>query len=162
MGPMRPVRGLARAILGGLFVAAGSHGLLNPGRHEAAAAPLADQLAPLLKRIDPRIPTETRTLVRINGAVQVGAGLMLASGTAPRPAAALLAATLIPTTVAQHPFWRAQSVEIRRAEQVQFAKNMGLLAGLILAAADTGGSPSLGWRTKHAVKAARKKMTGHS
>jgi hypothetical protein len=57
---------------------------------------------------------------------------------------------------------------MRRAEQVQFAKNLGLLAGLLLAAADTAGSPSLRWRSEHAVrhakramKHAKKKVTSH-
>lgn len=155
---MRPVRGLARALLGSLFIVAGSQALLRPGRYTAQAEPLADQIAPLLNVIDKRIPTEAKSLVRLNGAVQVGAGVMLATGTAPRPAAAVLAGTLLPATVVAHPFWKVQNVTVRRAEQVQFAKNLGLLAGLLLAAADTAGSPSLRWRTKRAVKDARKHL----
>lgn len=150
---------MARALLGGLFIAAGSQALLRPGRFEAQVAPFADQLAPLLKRIDDRIPTEAKTLVQINGAVQVGAGVLLATGTAPRPAAALLAGTLIPATVVGHPFWKIENKTVRHAEQVQFAKNLGLLAGLLLAAADTAGNPSLRWRTERAVKKAREKVT---
>lgn len=153
---MRPVRGLARALLGGLFIAAGSQALLRPGKYEAQAEPFADQVAPLLNKIDKRLPTEARDLVRINGAVQVGAGLLLASGTAPRPAAAVLAGTLIPATVIGHPFWKIQNKAVRQAEQVQFAKNLGLLAGLMLAAADTAGQPGLRWRTEHAVRHAKK------
>ena len=155
---MRPVRGLARALLGGLFIAAGSQAVLRPGRYLAQAQPLAEQVAPLLNMIDKRIPTDTSSLVRMNGAVQVGAGLLLATSTAPRPAAAVLAATLVPATVAGHPFWKVQNVTARRAEQVQFAKNLGLLAGLMLAAADTAGSPGLKWRARHAVKEARKRI----
>ncbi len=158
---MRPVRGLARALLGGLFIAAGSQALLRPGRYAAQAEPLADQIAPMLKRIDPRLPTEPETLVRINAAVQVGAGVLLATGTAPRPAAAVLAGTLLPATFVGHPFWKVQNVAMRRAEQVQFAKNLGLLAGLLLAAADTAGSPSLRWRAERVVKQAKKKVTSH-
>jgi putative oxidoreductase len=153
---MRPVRGLARALLGGLFVAAGSQALLRPGRYAAQAEPFADKVAPLLNQIDERIPTEAKTLVQINGAVQVGAGLLLATGTAPRPAAALLAGTLIPATFVGHPFWKIENRAVRQAEQVQFAKNLGLLAGLLLAAADTAGNPSLRWRTERAVKQAER------
>lgn len=160
---MRPVRGLARAILGGLFIAAGGQAVLRPGRYAAQAEPLADQVAPLLNKIDKRIPTDPASLVRINGAVQVGAGLMLATSTAPRPAAGILAATLVPATVAGHPFWKIQNSSVRRAEQVQFAKNLGLLSGLLLAAADTAGSPSLRWRAGRAAKDARKHLShaGH-
>ena len=155
---MRPVRGLARAVLGGLFIAAGSQALLRPGRYAAQAEPFAEQVAPLLKKIDERIPTEAKSLVQINGAVQVGAGLLLATSTAPRPAAALLAGTLVPATFVGHPFWKIQNKAVRQAEQMQFAKNLGLLAGLLLAAADTAGSPSLRWRTEHAVKHAERKV----
>jgi putative oxidoreductase len=154
---MRPVRGLARALLGGLFVVAGGQALLRPGRFQAQVEPFADQVAPLLNKLDDRIPTEARTLVQFNGAVQLGAGLMLATGTAPRPAAALLAGTLVPTTVVGHPFWKIDNKAVRRAEQIQFAKNLGLLGGLLLAAADTAGSPSLGWRARRVAKQAKKK-----
>lgn len=149
-------------LLGGLFVAAGSQALLRPGRFAAQAEPLADQVAPLLNKIDPRLPTEAKALVQINGAVQVGAGLLLATSTAPRPAAAVLAGTLLPATLVGHPFWKVQNVAARRAEQIQFAKNLGLLGGLLLAAADTAGSPSLRWRAGHAVQHAKKKVREHT
>jgi putative oxidoreductase len=153
---MRPVRGLARALLGGLFIAAGSQTLLRPGRYVAQVEPFADQVAPLLKKIDDRIPTDAKTLVQINGAVHLGAGLLLATSTAPRAAAALLAATLVPVTAVGHPFWKIENRAVRQAEQVQFAKNLGLLAGLLLAAADTAGNPSLRWRAERAVKHAER------
>ncbi len=149
-------------------MAAGSQALLRPGRYAAAAEPLAEQIAPMLKRLDSRLPTNAEALVRINGAIQVGAGVLLATSTAPRPAAAVLAGTLVPTTLVGHPFWKVQNVAMRRAEQMQFAKNLGLFAGLLLAAADTAGSPGLRWRAEHAakhaeraMKQAKKKVTRH-
>lgn len=145
--------------MGGLFIAAGAQALLKPGRYAAKAAPLAEQVAPLLRKVDQRLPTEAKTLVQINGAVQLGAGLMLATGTAPRPAAAILAGTLLPATLVGHPFWKISNPMVKRVEQVHFAKNLGLLGGLLLAAADTAGSPSIGWRTKHALDQARRKVT---
>jgi len=134
----------------------GGQALLRPGRYAAQVEPFAHKVAPLLKQIDERIPTDAKTLVQINGAVQVGAGLLLATGMAPRPAATLLAGTLIPTTFVGHPFWKIENRAVRQAEQVQFAKNLGLLGGLLLAAADTAGNPSLRWRTEHAVKHAER------
>lgn len=145
--------------MGGIFIAAGAQALLKPGRYAAQAAPLADQVAPLIEKVDPRLPTEAKTLVQVNAAVQVGAGLLLATGTAPRPAAALLAGTLVPATIVGHPFWKISNPSVKRAEQIQFAKNLGLLGGLLLAAADTAGSPSIGWRTRHALQSAKKKVT---
>lgn len=156
---MRPVRGIARVLLGGLFIAAGAQAVMHPKRFVPHAEPVADQIAPMLQRLHSSLPTETRSLVQLNGAVQLGAGLLLATGTAPRPAAAVLAGTLIPATVANHPFWKASDPLGRRLEAVQFAKNLGLLAGLLLAAADTAGSPSLKWRTERALRNARKRVS---
>lgn len=159
---MRPVRGVARALLGGLFIASGVQALLKPDRYAAQAEPLAESVAPLLEAVDPRLPTEPKTLVRVNAGVQVVAGAMLATGTAPRPAAAVLAGTLIPATFVGHPFWEMTTPAARHNELVHFAKNLGLLAGLLLAAADTAGSPSLHWRANRAVhdvqKTARKSI----
>lgn len=145
---MTPVRSIARALLGGVFIAAGAQAILKPARYADRAQPLADQLAPLITKVDERLPTNTEALVRINGAAQVGGGLLLATGTAPRPAAALLAGTLVPATVVNHPFWNAQTSTQRERELVGFAKNMAILGGLMLAAADTAGSPSVGWRVR--------------
>lgn len=145
-------------LLGGLFVAAGAQAVLAPKKYASRAEPLTDQLAPLLEKVHPSLPTEPVRLVQINGAVQLGAGLLLATGTAPRPAAAVLAGTLLPATLANHPFWRVSNAALRRAEQVQFAKNLGLLGGLLLAAADTAGSPSLTWRAQHALRKAQKRV----
>jgi uncharacterized membrane protein YphA (DoxX/SURF4 family) len=146
-------------MLGGLFIAAGARAILQPKRYADQAEPLAEQVGPLLKMIDSRVPTEAKSLVQINGAVQLGAGLLLATGTAPRPAAAVLAGTLIPATVVNYPFWSMPRGDPRREAQLQFAKNLGLLAGLLLAAVDTAGSPSIGWRTQRALRNAKKKVT---
>jgi putative oxidoreductase len=154
---MKPVRGLARTLLGGIFVAAGMHTLLHSKRYAVRAEPLTDQIAPLLRKVHPAVPTEAIRLVQVNAAVQLGAGLLLATGTAPRPAAAVLAGTLIPSTIVNHPFWRVSDATRRHADQVQFAKNLGLLGGLLLAAADTAGSPSLRWRAQRALRNAQKR-----
>ena len=153
---MRPVRGIARALLGGLFIAAGSQAVLKPGRYAQQLAPFAERVAPTLRSLDTRLPTDAATLVRINGAVQLTAGALLATGMAPRPAAAVLAGTLIPSTFISHPFWEIEDSERRRLEFGHFAKNLGLLGGLLLAAVDTAGSPSLGWRANRAWRDAQK------
>jgi uncharacterized membrane protein YphA (DoxX/SURF4 family) len=143
-------------LIGGLFVAAGSQAILRPGRYADRLDPFAQRLAPTLHRLDSRLPTEATALVRINGAVQVAAGALLATSTAPRPAAAVLAGTLIPSTFISHPFWQVQDRQLRRLELNHFAKNLGLLGGLLLAAADTAGSPSLGWRAHRAWRDAQR------
>jgi putative oxidoreductase len=153
---MRPVRGIARALLGGLFIAAGSQAVLKPARHAQQLAPFAERVAPTLRSLDTRLPTDAATLVRVNGAVQLTAGALLVTGMAPRPAAAVLAGTLIPSTFISHPFWEIEDAERRRLEFGHFAKNLGLLGGLLLAAADTAGSPSLGWRANRVWRDAQK------
>lgn len=100
------------------------------------------------------LPFETETWIRVNGAVQVAGGLLLATGRLPRLAAGVLALTLVPTTLAGHRFWEAEGDQ-RAAQRVHFTKNLGLLGGLLLAAVDTGGRPSLAWRATHRRSAHR-------
>lgn len=148
---MRPVRTAARALLGGVFVTSGAQALAQPDRLVPRAAPLTYRAAPVLKRVHERIPTDARTLVRLNGAVQAAAGLLLVTRWH-RPAAAVLAATVVPTTVAGHPFWKDGDPARARADRIHFAKNMGLLGGLLLAAVDTQGRPGVAWRLRHLVE----------
>jgi uncharacterized membrane protein YphA (DoxX/SURF4 family) len=145
---MAPVRALAHALLGSVFVAAGAQALLRPSRYAERAAPITDRLGPALAKVDERLPTSAEALIRINGAIQVGGGLLLATGAAVRPAAAALTGSLIPATIVGHPFWRVQGKAAKQDELVHFAKNLGLLAGLLLAAVDTQGKPGLPWRTR--------------
>ena len=147
---MKPVRTAARAMLATIFVAGGVRVLIAPDSRVEAARRFTDRVGPLLERADPRIPTDARTLVRAMAATDVVAGLALASGHFTRPAAAVLAANLVPTTLAGHPFWAAPKPE-RETQVTQFLKNLGLLGGLLLAAADTQGKPNLRYRTAHAV-----------
>ena len=84
--------------------------------------------------------------MRANGAVMVGAGSLLALGRLPRLASTVLAATLVPTTIAAHPYWQEQDPEVRARQSIQFLKNLGLLGGLLLAAVDTEGRPGLAYR----------------
>jgi uncharacterized membrane protein YphA (DoxX/SURF4 family) len=148
---MSPLRTAARALLGALFVVGGARAVANPDRQVAKAKRVTDRVAPLLEKTDPRLPTEARTLIQVNGAAQLGAGLLFVTGHFTRPAAAVLAGTLVPTTIAGHPFWAVEDPAERRVQQTQFLKNLGLLGGLILAAVDTQGKPSMAWRATHAV-----------
>ncbi|MGN6682339.1 MAG: hypothetical protein ACTHKL_31640, partial [Streptosporangiaceae bacterium] len=44
----------------------------------------------------------------------------------------------------------------RSQQRIHFLKNLGLFGGLLIAAADTGGRPSLAWRSRHAMHTARR------
>ncbi|WP_421119323.1 DoxX family protein [Aquihabitans daechungensis] len=115
---------------------------------DKAGTTLDDAADPIRRVAIGGIDLEDETYVRINGAVQVGAGVLLAVGKAPRLASTALAASLIPTTIAGHRFWEYEGDE-RQQQQVHFLKNVGLLGGLILAAVDTEGRPGLAWRARH-------------
>ncbi|TCB92008.1 DoxX family protein [Micromonospora zingiberis] len=156
---MTPVRSLARAMLSGIFVVSGARNFVNPERLVPAAKPITDRVAPLLERADSRIPTDTATLIRANAAVHVGAGLMLATGRFTRPAALILAGTLVPVTLAGHPFWRNDDPAQRQNNQIHFLKNLGLFGGLLLAAADTQGKPGLRWRAGHRIDHSRRSVS---
>jgi uncharacterized membrane protein YphA (DoxX/SURF4 family) len=148
---MKPVRTAARAMLSAIFVVSGVRILIKPDSKVDAARRVTDRIGPLLDKVDPRIPSDARTLVRAKAASDVVAGLALATGHFTRPAAAVLAAGLVPTTFAGHPFWADETPQSRAEQQTHFLKNLGLLGGLLLAAADTEGQPGLRYRTSHAV-----------
>jgi uncharacterized membrane protein YphA (DoxX/SURF4 family) len=141
------LRRIARPLLAGIFVYGGVAALRDPEAHAKAAQPVLDQVAD-------RMPVEdlpsSLTLVRLDAGIKIGAGVLFGLGKAPRVAAAALAASLVPTTMAAHRFWEIKDPERRQAEQVQFLKNLGLLGGLMLASADTEGKPSLAWRARRA------------
>jgi putative oxidoreductase len=137
---MKPVRTAARVMLSAIFVSSGVRVLLKPDSRVDAARPVTDRLAPMLEKVNPRIPTDPRTLVRVKAAGDVVAGLALATGRFSRPAAAVLAAGLVPGMLAERPV---------RSDAL--LKNLGLLGGLLLAAVDTEGQPGLRYRTSHAA-----------
>ena len=142
-------RRVARPMLSAMFIVGGLDSLRNP----EAKVPKAEKVAPALAR-PLGLPEDSATLVKINGAVQVGAGVMLALGRFPRLAATALAASLVPTTLAGHRFWEVTDEQARAAQRIQFLKNTGMLGGLILAATDLEGRPSLSWRARRAAKKA--------
>ncbi len=138
---MSVVRRVARPLLASMFVVGGVDRLKHPSARADAARPVVEKLAPIL-----RLPQDTELLVRANGVVMIGAGTMLALGRFPRTSAAVLAATLVPTTVAEHRFWAEDDPQVRAEQRTQLLKNLGLLGGLLLAAVDTEGRPGLAYR----------------
>ena len=146
---MRPVRTAARSMLAAIFVIQGWQSFRSPERLAGKARPVTDRLEPTIKALHPSLPTEAETLVRVNGAAQVAGGLLLATGHATRPAALLLAGSLVPTTLAGHAFWTIDDPAERAAQRIQFLKNLGLLGGLLMTALDHQGRPDITWRLRH-------------
>jgi putative oxidoreductase len=124
-------------MLAAIFISSGLQSLFEPERLADTAKPVTDPLAPALNTLDPRLPTDPQSLVQLNAAVQFGGGVMLATGIATAPVALLLAGSLVPTTIAGHPFWKAKDKGERTQQQIHFLKNLGLFGGLIFVALDS-------------------------
>ncbi|MGH3696624.1 MAG: DoxX family membrane protein [Pseudonocardiaceae bacterium] len=120
---------VARPLLAVVSVANGVEDLLNPKPKIEAVAPL---LAKTPAAVNPAL------VVQAGAAVKITAGLLMGLGRMPRLAAIVLAADLIPTTVAEHPFSAATSPDARKARQASFLSNCGLLGGLLLASTIAG------------------------
>ncbi|GGW47718.1 DoxX family protein [Streptomyces griseoloalbus] len=144
---MSLLRVLGRPMLASMFVAGGLDSVRNP---EAVAAVAEPVVRPVTDRVAV-LPDRTEDAVRLNGAVQLVGGLLLATGRMSRPAALAIAATLVPTTLAAHRFWEEEDPERRTQQRVHFLKNLAMFGGLLIAADDTGAAPSLLWRSRHAA-----------
>jgi putative oxidoreductase len=148
---------IARPMLASIFVVGSINALRNAPALAAKAQPVTDKLVPRLKKATGLpIPEDPTTLVRLNAAAQLAAASALATGRAPRLSAAVLAATLLPTTVAGHRFWQADDEQAKAQQQIHFFKNVSLLGGLVIAAGDTEGKPGVAWRARRAAKDARR------
>ncbi|MEV0715712.1 DoxX family protein [Asanoa sp. NPDC050611] len=146
---MSPVRTVARLFLSTIFVVSGARSVARPTVWVPRAQKVSDKVGPLFEKAPKNVPTDAESLVRINGAAQVAAGLMLATGRFTRPSALVLAGTLVPTTLVGHPFWTIKDPIERRHQETHFMKNLGLFGGLLMAALDNQGRPGLAWRASH-------------
>lgn len=151
---MAVLRAVARPLLASIFVIQGYDTLVRPERVAARAEPV---VRPIANRVS-FVPDKTEHAVRVNGAVQVVAGSLLAMGKFPRLAALALAATLVPTTAAGHRFWETDDKQERAQQRIHFLKNASMLGGLLIAAGDTAGKPSLAWRSRYAARSARRNV----
>jgi putative oxidoreductase len=158
---MTLVRLLARPMLSSMFVVGGINSLKNAKSLAPKAEPITDRVEPLLGKAVSSLPFKlpisltTEQEVMLNGAVHVVGGAMLATGRAPRLSSFVLAATLIPTTLAGHRFWEETDPQLRSNQQIHFFKNVSMMGGLLLASVDTEGKPGLAWRAKRQARHAR-------
>jgi putative oxidoreductase len=148
------LRRIARPMLAAVFVSGGLDTLRNPKPRVDTAAPVIDRAVERMKdKVPAKVPTDPELLVKVNAAAQVAAGIALGLGRFPRLSALVLATSLAPTTVAGHRFWEQDDSADRAAHRIHFLKNVGLLGGLLIAAADTHGKPSLSWRARKGTDA---------
>ncbi|MGH3799147.1 MAG: DoxX family protein [Pseudonocardiaceae bacterium] len=147
------LRRIARPLLAAVSVANGVETLINPKPKIEAATPLLARgqgMLPTKQPLDPGL------IVQAGAAVKVTAGLMMALGFAPRIAATVLAVELVPSTIAEHPFWAGGYPDDRKAHRQHFLKNAGMLGGLLLAI--TAGKPAAVKRAKKRAKQGAKKL----
>ncbi|OZM72863.1 hypothetical protein CFN78_14480 [Amycolatopsis antarctica] len=142
-------------MLAATFIYGGINALRAPEGHAKVAEPVLDKtVGKQADMLPDAVPTDALTLVKIDAGVKIAAGTALALGKFPRLASLALLGSLVPTTVAGHPFWASETPAERDQELIHFLKNAGLAGGLLIAAADTHGKPSLGWRARRAARRA--------
>ncbi|WP_063059181.1 DoxX family protein [Nocardia sienata] len=155
------LRRFARPLLASAFVVNGVETLMHPESRVKEASTLVHKgKESLPSDIAGNLPADPGTLVRVTAAVQIAGGALLALGKAPRPAALALAATVVPATVTEQNFWAENDPERRAAKRTAFLKDVSLLGGLMIAASDTAGKPSLGWRGRRAARRAAATVGG--
>src|SRR5258707_164181 len=97
------IRRIARPLLSVAFIGQGVESLLNPKSAAEAAAPAVDGLQALPDSVARSLPADPQTFAQVTAAVQIGGGLLLATGKLPRVASAVLAGTRLPAQFRTEP-----------------------------------------------------------
>jgi uncharacterized membrane protein YphA (DoxX/SURF4 family)/gas vesicle protein len=145
------IRRIARPLLSAAFIGQGVETLRNPAVSLEATEPTVAALRQLPEPYGDKVPSNPETAARINAAVQVAGGVLLATGKSPRIASAALAFTVIPGSLGGHLFWTESDPQRKAQKRRDLLTDLSLLGGLIIAAVDTEGRPSLGWRGRRAA-----------
>ena len=155
---MTVIRVIARPMLASVFFVGAASALKNAPNLGAKASRVTDKVIPLAQRAVPSapIPTDPVAIVRANAVVQIAAAAALATGRAPRLSSAVLAASLLPTTIAGHAFWREQDAALKNTQRLNFFKGISLVGGLLIAGVDTEGKPGVAWRARRAGRDVRR------
>ncbi|WP_409434431.1 DoxX family protein [Mycobacterium sp. SMC-14] len=148
------LRKIARPLLAAAFIGQGVDALRRPQQAGQAARPAFDGLKQLPDEIAAKVPSDVESFAKVNALAQIGGGVLLASGKLPRVAAAVLACTVIPGSAGAHMFWTEPDPQRRTEQRKAFLTDVSLIGGLLIAAADTEGKPSLGWQARRAYRRA--------
>ena len=114
---------LARLCMSGVFILGGYEAFTEP--------------APRSKRLPNVGMPESELAVKVNAATMVVSGIALGLGIFPRLAALILLGSMLPTTLAGHPFWKKEQEGTMKQRRIQFTKNLGLIGGLLLVLASS-------------------------
>lgn len=137
------LRRIARPLLGATFIAAGAEGMRDGGRRAERVRALG--------------VGDPQTVTRAVAGAQLGAGTLLTLGRFPRLASLTLALTVVPDAATAHAFWSEQDKESRSVQRTMFLRDLGLLGGLLVSVADTGGRESVPHRAKRTARKATRK-----
>ena len=149
------VRRIARPLLAAPFIYGGISTLRKPQDRVPGARPVVEKIAETAdKQLPVQVPKDVEQWVKADAAVKVVAGTLFGLGRFPRLTALVLAGSIVPTTLAGHRFWEHTDPTERFGQISNFLKNAGLLGGLLLAAVDTEGKPSVGYRARRAARKA--------
>jgi putative oxidoreductase len=151
------VRRIARPLLASTFIYGGIDTLRNPQTRVPGARPVVEAVTEQAdKQLPVQVPRDVEQWVKIDAAVKVVAGTLFSLNKLPRLSALALAGSIVPTTLAGHRFWEHDDPNEKFGQLSHFLKNLGLLGGLLIAAVDTEGRPSVGFRARRAAKLATK------
>ncbi|AKU17576.1 DoxX family protein [Luteipulveratus mongoliensis] len=145
------VRRLARPLLASYFIYEGLNNVRTPKAHAEELAPFVEMAAK-----QTGVPNDPELIVRGVGGAQLLGATLLASGKLPRPASVLLAGLIGPGTYVHEAFWAESDPAVKAAKKTGFFRNAAILGGVILAAVDTAGKPSLRWRAAQGADQTRK------
>ncbi len=163
---MSLLRFFARSLFASAFVVDGVKKVSKPSEYTDEAEAFTEKVVPMLQKVVPApysssIPESTETWVRVSGAAQVAGGVMFATGLGRRLGALLLTKTSILNLAIALPAKDASKDEKAQARPAVMT-SLALLGASMLAARDTQGKPSLGWRAGNTAKAAEKKISSVS
>lgn len=126
---MSPTRALARPLLAAPFLLDGVATLASPAAHQQDVR-------------DAGLP-EPEKVVQAASAAKVAAGFLLATGRFSRLSSLVLAGAAGANAAVHHPFWKQTDPDRKAEVRRQFVRDLGLLGGALVAAADTGGRESV-------------------
>ena len=135
-------RRLARPLLGVAFVSSGVEALRDIDRRADRARGYG--------------VAQPVTVSRAVAGTQIGAGALLALGRFPRLSSLALALTVVPDAITGHAFWAEKSGDAKGEQRSLFTRDVGLLGGLLISVADTGGRESVPHRARRNARKARK------
>lgn len=141
------IRRLARLLLGAAFISSGVEALRDVDRRAARAEGYG--------------VSDPVTVTRALAATQVGSGVMLILNKMPRLTALVASLTVVPEAITGHDFWTEKDPQAKASQRAMFARDLGILGGLLIGAADTGGRESVPHRAKRRSKETARAAVDH-